>query len=337
MSNSDVSDGDSSVSVQESGDEKGGIVDNQPNVDSNRTSMIFQKFKSIRDKERGLRNKSLSFAKSVVIKPVKEVVMGAALVRPDAIAGVLLDAAESSAEEVGKAIVKRSSDTQEKLMQEIAKAETAAEQIVAIEETALAMIAETKAVTETAVAATRTSAEASIARLKSTSVSTILSIEVTANEAIAAIVEDARKAGMDVSSSSASAALSIGQERALSSSFSNDSSDNNRSLERVFTEDEIKSLSLQDVDFTLTQMAPPFIGEDQCLVPGEAIVRVEKAPDNSRRIFAGIDIMASVDDVWKVGFESHDNLRSLLRIYLIFIWSFRFSLIIKACKMSCRI
>lgn len=50
----------------------------------------------------------------------------------------------------------------------------------------------------------------------------------------------------------------------------------------------------------MTEMAPPFIGEDQCLVPGEAVVRVEKAPENSRRIFAGIDIMASVDDVWNV-------------------------------------
>jgi len=46
-------------------------------------------------------------------------------------------------------------------------------------------------------------------------------------------------------------------------------------------------------------MSPPFIGEDECLVPGEPVVRVEKAPQKSRRIFAGIDIPdASVDDVW---------------------------------------
>ena len=271
-------------------------------VNSKRTSAIYQKFKSIREKERGLRNKSLSFAKSVVVKPVKEAVTGAALVRPDAIAGVLLDAAESSAEQVGKAIaiVQRSSDRQDRLMQEIANAETAAEQIIAIEETALAMITETKAVTETAVTATRTSAEASIARLKSTSVSTILSIEVTANEAIAAIAEDARKAGIDVSSSSASAALSIGQESIISNSSKDNVSNESRSLERVFTEQEIQTLSLQDVDFSVSEMAPPFIGEDQCLVPGEAVVRVEKAPENARRIFAGIDIMASVDDVWNV-------------------------------------
>jgi len=63
---------------------------------------------------------------------------------------------------------------------------------------------------------------------------------------------------------------------------------------------DISSLTYDDVDYHLSEMAPPFIGEDQCLVPGEAVVRVEKAPENSRRIFAGIDIMASVDDVWNV-------------------------------------
>jgi len=63
---------------------------------------------------------------------------------------------------------------------------------------------------------------------------------------------------------------------------------------------DVSSLQYEDVDYHLSEMAPPFIGEDQCLVPGEAVVRVEKALDNSRRIFAGIDIMASVDDVWEV-------------------------------------
>lgn len=63
---------------------------------------------------------------------------------------------------------------------------------------------------------------------------------------------------------------------------------------------DVSSLSYEDVDYQQSEMQPPFIGEDQCLVPGEAIVRVEKAKDNSRRIFAGIDIMASVDDIWNV-------------------------------------
>eukprot|EP00522_Entomoneis_paludosa_P016314 CAMPEP_0172444052 /NCGR_PEP_ID=MMETSP1065-20121228/4183_1 /TAXON_ID=265537 /ORGANISM="Amphiprora paludosa, Strain CCMP125" /LENGTH=406 /DNA_ID=CAMNT_0013194469 /DNA_START=472 /DNA_END=1692 /DNA_ORIENTATION=- len=59
-------------------------------------------------------------------------------------------------------------------------------------------------------------------------------------------------------------------------------------------------LSLEDIDFATSEMAPPFLDEDQCLVPGEPVVRVEKALENSRRIFAGIDVMAEVDDVWKV-------------------------------------
>jgi hypothetical protein len=65
---------------------------------------------------------------------------------------------------------------------------------------------------------------------------------------------------------------------------------------------DILNLRYEDVDYHLSEMAPPFIDEDQCLVPGEAVVRVEKAPDNSRRIFAGIDITASVDEIWKVSF-----------------------------------
>ncbi|KAG7369520.1 polyketide cyclase / dehydrase and lipid transport domain containing protein [Nitzschia inconspicua] len=63
---------------------------------------------------------------------------------------------------------------------------------------------------------------------------------------------------------------------------------------------DISTLTFEDVDYSSSEMAPPFLDPDSCLVPGEPIVRVEKAPENSRRIFAGIDILASVDDVWKV-------------------------------------
>lgn len=63
---------------------------------------------------------------------------------------------------------------------------------------------------------------------------------------------------------------------------------------------DVSDLSYDDVDYTLTDMAPPFIGENECLVPGEPVVRVEKAPQNSRRIFAGVDIPVSVDDVWSL-------------------------------------
>jgi len=78
--------------------------------------------------------------------------------------------------------------------------------------------------------------------------------------------------------------------------------------------DDVSSLRYEDVDYHMSEMQPPFIGEDQCLVPGEAVVRVEKATDNSRRILAGIDIMASVDDVWKV------SLKTIMHCYVQFFY-----------------
>jgi hypothetical protein len=74
---------------------------------------------------------------------------------------------------------------------------------------------------------------------------------------------------------------------------------------------DISDLSYEDVDDTLTDMAPPFINEDECLVPGEPVVRVEKAPQNSRRIFAGIDIPVSVDDVWNL-LTDYPNLQQVI-------------------------
>lgn len=40
-------------------------------------------------------------------------------------------------------------------------------------------------------------------------------------------------------------------------------------------------------------------------------MRVENAPENSRRIFAGIDIMASVDTVWEV-LTDYENLHNVV-------------------------
>lgn len=86
---------------------------------------------------------------------------------------------------------------------------------------------------------------------------------------------------------------------------------NNTDVLGSFDEIDLDSLSYNDVDYHLSEMAPPFINEDQCLVPGEAVVRVEKAAENSRRIFAGIDIMASVDDVWNV-LTDYENLHQVV-------------------------
>ena len=74
---------------------------------------------------------------------------------------------------------------------------------------------------------------------------------------------------------------------------------------------DVESLTYDDVDFAASQMTPPFLDDNQCLVPGEPVVRVEKAPENSRRIFAGIDIMASVDTVWNV-LTDYGNLQNVV-------------------------
>lgn len=78
----------------------------------------------------------------------------------------------------------------------------------------------------------------------------------------------------------------------------------NDDLNSNITTRNLSDLSYDDVDWSTANaadMAPPYINEDECLVPGEPVVRVEKAPQNSRRIFAGIDIpCASVDDVWRL-------------------------------------
>lgn len=66
----------------------------------------------------------------------------------------------------------------------------------------------------------------------------------------------------------------------------------------VLSDTELSRMSFEDVDYETSEMAPPFLSDDQCLLPGEPTVRVEKAPENSRRIFAGIDIPHSVNEVW---------------------------------------
>jgi len=66
----------------------------------------------------------------------------------------------------------------------------------------------------------------------------------------------------------------------------------------LLSDTELSRMTFEDVDYGTSEMAPPFLNDDQCLIPGEPVVRVEKAPENSRRIFAGIDIPHSVDEVW---------------------------------------
>lgn len=79
----------------------------------------------------------------------------------------------------------------------------------------------------------------------------------------------------------------------------------------TMTDVDISDLSFEDVDYNSSEMAPPFLDPNSCLIPGEPVVRVEKAPENSRRIFAGIDIMASVDDVWNV-LTNYEELQNVI-------------------------
>ena len=82
--------------------------------------------------------------------------------------------------------------------------------------------------------------------------------------------------------------------------------------EAMLTSTEPRQVYTYDnIDYSTSEMEAPFIGEDQCLVAGEPVVRVEKAPENSRRIFAGIDIPYSVDDVWKL-LTDYPNLQKVV-------------------------
>ncbi|KAL7519237.1 hypothetical protein ACHAWX_004022 [Stephanocyclus meneghinianus] len=95
--------------------------------------------------------------------------------------------------------------------------------------------------------------------------------------------------------------------------LNDDEFSNESSLQEQDTTQEIdlSSLRYEDIDYTLTDMAPPFINDDECLIPGEPLVRVEKAPQNSRRIFAGIDIPVSVQEVWNL-LTDYENLQNVV-------------------------
>ena len=72
----------------------------------------------------------------------------------------------------------------------------------------------------------------------------------------------------------------------------------------VINYQDLDDLTYEDIDYESSEMVPPYIDSNSCLMPdAEPVVRVEKAPDNSRRIFAGIDISASADDVWNVSID----------------------------------
>jgi hypothetical protein len=65
------------------------------------------------------------------------------------------------------------------------------------------------------------------------------------------------------------------------------------------------SVNVEDVEPSV------FEDKDICLMPGDVIMHMENVPGNARRIFAGIDIQAPVDDVWKI-LTDYDRLEAVV-------------------------
>lgn len=55
-----------------------------------------------------------------------------------------------------------------------------------------------------------------------------------------------------------------------------------------------------------------YLTDDICLLPGsEPEVRIENAPGNARRIYTGVDILADIEEVWKV-LTDYENLQTIV-------------------------
>lgn len=276
-------------------------------------------------KKRGnIRNKVSEIAKRIVTKPI-------ATVAPQAIAEILTDATTGAVdlalEEVsrlGKIRQRLSySDILEKeaamegdtaiALDTIALAKTTAADAFAVAAAAIEETEEALKKSKLALAKCREDVAKAIAIAeKSAYQANVASQRATvlaASAAISASGSDGQQEGEDGHEDEVDSSMSsvVTQESEQQEAIMNPS----MKIEGTTNVLDVSRLDYKDVDYHLSEMQPPFIGENQCLVPGEAVVRVEKATDNSRRIFAGIDIMASVDDVWKV-LTDYDNLQNVV-------------------------
>eukprot|EP00747_Dinoflagellata_sp_TGD_P073117 gnl/TRDRNA2_/TRDRNA2_157760_c1_seq1.p1 gnl/TRDRNA2_/TRDRNA2_157760_c1~~gnl/TRDRNA2_/TRDRNA2_157760_c1_seq1.p1 ORF type:complete len:380 (-),score=47.12 gnl/TRDRNA2_/TRDRNA2_157760_c1_seq1:30-1169(-) len=66
-----------------------------------------------------------------------------------------------------------------------------------------------------------------------------------------------------------------------------------------------------DEGVSATAKSVPVLDDDLCLMPGQVMVRIEDAPGNAVRIFAGIDIVAPMQSVWEV-LTDYDNLQKVI-------------------------
>jgi len=213
---------------------------------------------------RKIRSRVKNLAKGLVTKPLA---LATTVPMPRAIAEILKEASLAAVEQVDDVMFKNSAANKEQALEE------SVEMMTAIIDEAFGPVEESLNEMEESLAAARKALKSA----KSQSLQAIEAIQVAAiaqAEGAAAAVAQAEM---------------VAEQEVIRDIYSN-------------ADDtiDVSKLTFDDVDYASSEMSPPFLDPDSCLIPGEPVVRVEKAPENSRRIFAGIDILASVDDVWKV-------------------------------------
>jgi hypothetical protein len=217
------------------------------------------------DKKKGkIRKRVKDIARSFVLRPLA---LASTVPMPAAIAAVLREASLAAVEHV----------------EDVIQRNTLATGTQALEESKIMM----SSIIDEAFAPM----EASLVEMETLLAKSKISLQVAKSQSTQAIeaIQVAAIAQAEGAAAAVAQAEKVAERQVMADIYSNAMSDV-----------DVTTLSFDDVDYESSEMAPPFLDPDSCLVPGEPVVRVEKAPENSRRIFAGIDIMASVDDVWNV-------------------------------------
>jgi hypothetical protein len=216
------------------------------------------------ERRRKIRSRVKELAKGLVTRPLA---LATTVPMPRAIAEILKEASLAAVEQVDEVIHRNSLDNKDQALQE------STEMMTAIVESAFAPVE-----------ASLDEMEQSLALAKEA----LASAKLQSTQAIEAI-QVAAIAQAEGAAAAVAQAEMVAEREVIKDLYSN-----------AVDDVDVSKLSFDDVDYNSSEMAPPFLDPDSCLIPGEPVVRVEKAPENSRRIFAGIDIMAGVDDVWKV-------------------------------------
>ena len=225
-----------------------------------------------------IRKRVKSIAKNLVSKPLA---LAATVPMPQAIGAILRDASFAAVEQVEDVILKNSEDNKKQALEE------SKEMVTSLIDEAFEPM------------------EASLEEMEASLVSARKALEVAKSQSYQAIeaIQIAAIAQAEGAATAVAQAEKVAELQVMAEMYSS-----------AVPDVDVSKLSFDDVDYESSEMAPPFLDPDSCLVPGEPVVRVEKAPENSRRIFAGIDILASVDDVWNV------RAPSWFRVYHFLLW-----------------